>query len=158
MDIACPYCQGAVLWDAATAGQSVSCPHCSGLFTMPNMQSVPQAIPQAVQQPQPGPQGQVVGGAPVQPGYGGGYYPPAPPKSEVLAAILSFLWVGLGQVYAGEVVIGLLLMFVAPGAIAVIAVFTFGFGLILFPVYWIGGIWHAYVCAANANRRATGMR
>lgn len=47
-------------------------------------------------------------------------------KSPAFAAILSLIWTGLGQVYAGATVKGLLMMFVLP-----IVVMTFGFGIMM---------------------------
>ena len=69
-------------------------------------------------------------------------------KSPGVAAFLSFLWTGLGQIYVGELGRGIVFM--------VIAFFLFwtlflGIGLILVPVWWIYGIFDANKLAKQHN-------
>ena len=67
-----------------------------------------------------------------------------------IAAVLSFLVTGLGQIYNGEIGKGILLM--------VIQVINFFLcfvliGLITFPMVWIYGIYDAYQTAIESGRR-----
>jgi TM2 domain-containing membrane protein YozV len=81
--------------------------------------------------------------------------PPMPPqvvylerKSEGLAAVLSFLFVGLGQIYNGQIGKGILFI-----VLGVIFVFTMLFliGFILYPLFWIYNIYDAYNTARQIN-------
>lgn len=67
--------------------------------------------------------------------------------SDAFAVLLSIV-PGLGHIYKGHKVIGLLLIFAGtPIAIAVaalIATGTAGFGLFLLPLYWIAVMFHVY--------------
>ena len=58
-------------------------------------------------------------------------YPTDPPKSPILACILSLLLVGLGQMYLGQIAKGLVIL---AGSVT-IAVITFGLSII--PIYLI---------------------
>ncbi len=69
-------------------------------------------------------------------------------KSEGLAAVLSFLFVGLGQIYNGE--IGKGIMFIIIGVIFVFSI-LFLIGFILYPVFWIYNIYDAYNTAKRIN-------
>jgi TM2 domain-containing membrane protein YozV len=73
---------------------------------------------------------------------------PVTRKSEGIAAVLSFLFVGLGQIYNGQ--IGKGIMFVIIG---IILVFTMIFliGFILYPLFWIYNIYDAYNTAKRIN-------
>ncbi len=72
-----------------------------------------------------------------------------PQKNAGVAAILSFLWVGAGQIYNGQLFLGLLLfLFVWP--VSVILCF-FVIGLFVAPIVWIGGIFQAYTYASRLN-------
>ena len=99
----------------------------------------PQAAPQQVQQPQ-----QVV-------------Y--AREKSEGLAAVLSLIWLGLGQIYDGKIGRGLGIM-----VVGIILVFVFWFLLwlivIVMFIFWIWNIFDAYKLAKQYNDqlRSTGNR
>jgi len=84
-------------------------------------------------------------------GYGGASYNEAPrvqpvvakSKSPVLALILSFLWVGLGQLYNGKLVKGLLIQLgVIIGSLLVLPGF----------IVWIYGLWDAYNDSEKMNR------
>ena len=82
--------------------------------------------------------------------------PPAPTsqqvyverKSEGIAAVLSFLFVGLGQIYNGEIGKGILFII-----LGVFIVFTalFLIGFLLYPVFWIYNIYDAYNTAKKIN-------
>ena len=81
--------------------------------------------------------------------------PPTPPrreyverKSSGLAAVLSFLFVGLGQVYNGQIGKGLL--FIIIGVICVFLM-LFLIGFILYPIFWIYNIYDAYNTAKKIN-------
>ena len=70
-------------------------------------------------------------------------------KSPGVAAILSFFWVGLGQIYNGELGKGLILMlFIWPACLLSCFIFI---GFILCPVVWIWGMFDAYSVANKAN-------
>ncbi len=77
--------------------------------------------------------------------------PPAPPmpsqytnierKSEGLAAVASFIFVGLGQIYNGQ--IGKGIMFIILGVFFVFTmIFLIGFPL--YPLFWIYNVYDAY--------------
>jgi hypothetical protein len=67
--------------------------------------------------------------------------------SDAVAVLLSIL-PGLGHVYKGHTIIGLILIFFgtpfAVGVAALIATGTAGFGIALLPVYWIAVMIHVY--------------
>ena len=69
-------------------------------------------------------------------------------KSEGLAAVLSFLFVGLGQIYNDEIGKGIL--FIIVGVIAVLTLFIL-IGFILYPLFWIYNIYDAYNTAKGIN-------
>ena len=69
-------------------------------------------------------------------------------KSPELAAILSFLVVGLGQIYNGEIGKGIL--FVICYVVSIVLCF-FVIGLFLLPVLWIYSIYEAYDTAKKIN-------
>jgi TM2 domain-containing membrane protein YozV len=69
-------------------------------------------------------------------------------KNEGLAAVLSFLFVGLGQIYNGQ--IGKGIMFIVVGVIAVLTMFVL-IGFILYPLFWIYNIYDAYTSAKAIN-------
>ncbi len=69
-------------------------------------------------------------------------------KDEGIAAILSFLFTGLGQIYNGE--IGKGLAFIVIGFfIALTALLLIGF--LLYPIFWIYNIYDAYSTAKKIN-------
>ncbi|GBE54813.1 MAG TPA: zinc-ribbon domain-containing protein [Euryarchaeota archaeon] len=69
-------------------------------------------------------------------------------KDSSVAAILSFFFTGLGQIYNGQRVKGILLIF-----IQVINIFLMGIliGFITFPFVWIWGMYDAYKTAERIN-------
>ncbi|AKB76345.1 hypothetical protein MSLAZ_3084 [Methanosarcina lacustris Z-7289] len=69
-------------------------------------------------------------------------------KNPGFAAVASFLWVGLGQIYNGEIGKGLLFMVIQiVNALLVFIVI----GLVTFPVFWAYGIYDAYKTAEKIN-------
>jgi len=71
-------------------------------------------------------------------------------KNPGVAAILSFFWAGLGQIYNGQLLKGF--GFIILYAFSVILIFA-AIGLILVPIVWIIGIWDAYSTAKSYNER-----
>jgi hypothetical protein len=76
--------------------------------------------------------------------------------SDAIAVLLSVL-PGLGHIYKGHKLIGMLLIFVgtpmAVGLAALIATGTAGFGVALLPVYWLGVMVHVYAIKDRVCRR-----
>lgn len=69
-------------------------------------------------------------------------------KNPGIAAVLSFLIVGLGQVYNGEIgkgIVLILIYFIALGTILI------GIGIFLVPVLWLYGVLDAYNTAKRLN-------
>lgn len=65
---------------------------------------------------------------------------------DAYAAILSVV-PGLGHIYKGQLIPGLLFMLggiLATFLVGVIATFTMGFGLLLLPLYWVAVMVHVY--------------
>jgi TM2 domain-containing membrane protein YozV len=74
--------------------------------------------------------------------------------SPGIAAVLSFFWCGLGQIYNGQIGKGL----------AMIAAYAVSWwmmwliiGFITTPILWIWGIYDAYRTAERRNRRLAGV-
>ncbi|NHM26936.1 hypothetical protein G7K71_08060 [Desulfofundulus sp. TPOSR] len=74
-------------------------------------------------------------------------------KNPGLAAVLSFLVCGLGQIYNGQIGKGIGL-FVAAGISGLLCTVVIGF--ILLPVVWLYGIYDAYKTAERINRKGAG--
>jgi TM2 domain-containing membrane protein YozV len=72
-------------------------------------------------------------------------------KNSGLAAVLSALWCGLGQIYNGQ--IGKCIWFMAGYAVSILLIFVL-IGFITTPVLWIWGMVDAYRTAENLNREA----
>ena len=75
-------------------------------------------------------------------------------KSSGIAAILSFFFVGLGQIYNGQIGKGILLMVV--GFIAIFASVTVVLsgelvGFLIYPIFWLINIHDAYETAQKIN-------
>ena len=71
-----------------------------------------------------------------------------PPKNPGLAAVASFFFAGLGQIYNGEITKGLLLMAIQ---IVNVVLMIFLIGFVLYPIIWVYGIWDAYTTAEKYN-------
>jgi TM2 domain-containing membrane protein YozV len=69
-------------------------------------------------------------------------------KSSGIAAVLSFLFVGLGQIYNGQ--IGKGISFIIIGVICLFLI-IFLIGLLLYPLFWIYNIYDAYDTAKKIN-------
>jgi TM2 domain-containing membrane protein YozV len=69
-------------------------------------------------------------------------------KSPGLAAVLSFFWAGLGQIYNGEISKGILLMVAYVISCVLMAVVI---GFITTPILWIYGMVDAYRTAEKFN-------
>jgi len=69
-------------------------------------------------------------------------------KNEGISAVLSFVFVGLGQIYNGEIGKGILFVI-----IGILLVFTMIFliGFILYPIFWAYNIYDAYNTAKRIN-------
>ena len=86
-------------------------------------------------------------------------YPAPPPiyKNPGLAAVLSFFWMGLGQIYNGQIAKGI--AFIVAYSVSFLLMFLL-IGFITTPILFIYGIWDAYKSADKINydlaRRATG--
>ena len=76
---------------------------------------------------------------------------PAPPvfyKNPGLAAVLSFFWMGLGQIYNGQIAKGI--FFIIAYAVSWLLMFVV-IGLITTPLLWIYGIYDSYHSAKTIN-------
>ncbi len=62
--------------------------------------------------------------------------------------MLSVLFPGLGQVYNGEIVKGIIFIFVG---IMLAVTITFLVGIVLFPIFWFYNIYDAYDTAKKVN-------
>ena len=69
-------------------------------------------------------------------------------KNPGIAAIASFFFAGLGQIYNGEIGKGLLLIIVQ--TVNVFLIFLF-IGFFTYPIVWIYGIYDAYTTAEKIN-------
>ena len=69
-------------------------------------------------------------------------------KNPGIAAVLSALFVGLGQIYNGEIAKGLI--FMVAYFISILLSFIF-IGIITTPILWIFGIYDAYNTAKKIN-------
>jgi TM2 domain-containing membrane protein YozV len=76
-------------------------------------------------------------------------------KNPGLAAILSFFWGGLGQIYNGE--IGKGIAFIVVQAINTLLMWVV-IGFITFPLVWIWGMDDAYKTAENYNMKNYGRK
>lgn len=72
-----------------------------------------------------------------------------PAKNPGIAAVLSFLFTGLGQIYNGKLLKGF--AFMAAGALNIFLMFII-IGFITGPLFWIYNIYDAYSDAERINR------
>jgi len=131
----CPHCNESIENDGSLAGQLCDCPTCGGGFEMP--------IPKAGGDPFQ------VTDSPRRSYSSGRNY--GPQKSPGVAAVLSFFFLGLGQIYNGQIGKALL-SWVALFICAILAL-AFGIGVVLAFILWVGGIFDAYSSAERLNRR-----
>ena len=71
-------------------------------------------------------------------------------KNPGVAAVLSFFWAGLGQIYNGQLLKGI--GFIVLYAFSVLLCFVL-IGFIILPIVWFIGIWDAYSTAKSYNDR-----
>ncbi|HII80304.1 MAG TPA: hypothetical protein HA261_07910 [Methanosarcina sp.] len=71
-------------------------------------------------------------------------------KNPGLAAVASFFFSGLGQIYNGEIKKGLLLIFIQ--VINVLLFFVL-IGFITYPITWAYGVYDAYKTAEKLNNQ-----
>lgn len=76
--------------------------------------------------------------------------PLAEKKNPAIAALLSFMVVGAGQVYNGEVEKGIIFFFIH--VLFVLLIFVL-IGIILTPLFWIYVIYDAYKTAEKINSK-----
>jgi predicted Zn finger-like uncharacterized protein len=123
----CPHCQAAVVNDANVAGKVVTCPKCHQSFQMPSAVAQPMATP----------------------AYSGGSLLGPGPKNSGIAAVLSFFWTGVGQIYNGQILLGLGMM--ALQFVFILLCFVvIGFPLLF--ILWVWSIYQAYNTAEKINR------
>lgn len=81
------------------------------------------------------------------------HYQPPPPvlKNPGLAAILSFFFMGLGQIYNGQIAKGV--AFIVGYTISFILMIVL-IGFVTTPILWIWGMWDAYKSAEKINRES----
>ncbi|GAE26369.1 hypothetical protein JCM9140_2424 [Halalkalibacter wakoensis JCM 9140] len=76
----------------------------------------------------------------------------SPLKSPGLAAVLSALWCGLGQIYNGQIGKGIAFMIIQfINALLMIIII----GFITYPIMWIWGMVDAYRQAEELNRQSS---
>ena len=72
-------------------------------------------------------------------------------KNPGIAAVLSVFWTGVGQIYNGQIIKGLILIVVQMINAALMWVLI---GFVTYPIVWIWGIYDAYKTAERMNRRS----
>jgi TM2 domain-containing membrane protein YozV len=70
-------------------------------------------------------------------------------RNPGIAAVLSFFWTGVGQIYNGQLVKGIILILVQMVNAALMFVLI---GFITYPIVWIWGMYDAYKVAERMNR------
>jgi TM2 domain-containing membrane protein YozV len=141
----CKYCGKYITAD------SKFCVNCGESVDADFIDVTPQQTTQAVyEQPQPQPQ---PAPWPTSTSMGSPQQAPAPVyiadrKNPGVAAVLSFFWAGLGQIYNGQLAKGLL--FMVAYAVCVLLIFVL-IGIILVPILWIIGMIDAYTTAQRYN-------
>jgi len=71
-------------------------------------------------------------------------------KNAGLAAVLSFFFAGLGQIYNGQIGKGILFIIIQAINVFLWSVFI---GFITYPIFWIWGMVDAYKTANKINER-----
>lgn len=71
-------------------------------------------------------------------------------KNPGIAAVLSFFWTGVGQIYNGQIGKGLIMMAVQVVNALLMWVLI---GFITYPLFWIWGMYDAYKTAERLNAR-----
>ncbi|OKL38317.1 hypothetical protein [Domibacillus mangrovi] len=73
-------------------------------------------------------------------------------KNPGIAAVLSFFWSGVGQIYNGQIMKGLILIVLQMVNAALMFVLI---GFITYPIVWIWGIYDAYKTAERQNNTSS---
>ncbi len=157
MQFPCPYCRAVLVDDGTLAGSEVECPYCRGRIQMPGAPIAATSTTQRVE------------------------HVYRLDKSPGIAAVLSFFWAGLGQMYNGQMAKGFGFMAAGPLAVIVGSVAFIGtmyrvgddsappeamlpaallagvFGLVAFMV-WAWGVVDAYSVAQQQQRRGRKSR
>ncbi len=133
--------------DDSQAGMQFGCSGCRQPFSVPANPTGAQvvAISPALRAPSPIPHQP----APAHYQPQGHVYVTTPPKSPGVAAVLSFFYCGLGQIYNGEIGkgIGFLIGYSFCWLLCFILI-----GFILVPIFWVIGMIDAYTSAERINR------
>ena len=74
---------------------------------------------------------------------------PETQKNEGIAAILSFFFTGLGQIYNGQIGKGIVLIVIQVINIVLMIILI---GFLTYPLVWIYGMWDAYNTAKKINQ------
>lgn len=139
--------------DDAQVGVQFGCVNCGHPFVVPpnplGSDLVPLTPPPAQPPAQPPPQQTPFVQAQYQPQ--AHVYVSSQPKNAGLAAVLSFLYCGLGQIYNGQIGKGIGFLFLYSFCLLLCLLII---GFILAPVVWIIGIIDAYSTAEGINRAA----
>jgi TM2 domain-containing membrane protein YozV/RNA polymerase subunit RPABC4/transcription elongation factor Spt4 len=79
-------------------------------------------------------------------------------KNPALAAFLSFIIVGLGQIYNGEFAKGILLLLILPtiGLVLFFMIYLTYFLFFIIPFIWFIAVYDAYATAKKINQRIMG--
>jgi TM2 domain-containing membrane protein YozV len=72
-------------------------------------------------------------------------------KNPGVAAVLSFFYCGLGQIYNGQIFKGVL--FIISYSISILLMYLL-VGFITTPILWIWGMWDAHRSAEKINQKA----
>ena len=136
--VKCPHCDYEVGYLDEMAGQTFNCPGCGQKFQMPHLsEHIRVGVGEPVSRLRehhaiPRKRGIAI------------------PKNPGVAAVLSFLFLGLGQIYNGQLAKGLLTYLV--GAILAITGSVLFVPWMLIPVLWLWAIYDAYDYAENFNK------
>lgn len=72
-------------------------------------------------------------------------------KNPGIAVVLSFFWTGLGQIYNGQIMKGLIMMGVQ--YLIFVPLMWLVVGLVLAPILWLWSMYDAYRVAERYNQR-----
>lgn len=71
-------------------------------------------------------------------------------RNPGIAAVLSFFYTGLGQIYNGQILKGVIFILLQSINVFILSPLLIGF--ITTPLFWIYGMWDAYRTAERKNR------
>ncbi|MFB1082183.1 hypothetical protein [Jeotgalibacillus sp. JSM ZJ347] len=75
-------------------------------------------------------------------------------KNPGVSALLSFFWTGLGQIYNGHIMKGILMIVIQ---VINALMFFIIIGFITYPIVWVWGIYDAYKSAERINQQSTAV-